>query len=255
MDRSNKSELRHKLLDYIDNNYVEIYSPLLIPNFSETERDGWGAEHFDWNHLYLSGNRRMVNHNDVRELPMTNNVTMSTTGRKVLEFGCNTAYFSFLACKENAKFCLGIDTDEVILGLNQISKEISGYKNIEFEHLNMKSYSGMSTDKYEGGDSPFVFDEVKKQLQGIQEKHGDFDVLICYSIWDFDFYHETDFLNDITDLFKIKDIWFEPTNHHHISVKEYDEWTQKYVEKFGNVRMVGTTDYQDRPLYLWERVI
>ena len=43
-------------------------------------------------------------------------------------------------------------------------------------------------------------------------------------------------LNDITDLFKIKDIWFEPTNHHHISVKEYDEWTQKYVEKFGNVR-------------------
>ena len=254
MDRSNKSKLRRKLLDYIDNNFVEIYSPLFIPKFSESENADWGPEHFDWNDLYLAGNRRLVHHNSIRETPISNRVNPSVAGKKVLEYGCNTAYFSFLSLKEHAKFCLGIDTDSTILGLNEISKEISGYDNIEFEHLNMESYSGMGLN-YEGGDSPFDFDEVKKQLQGIQEKHGDFDTLICYSIWDFDFYYETDFLTDIADLFKIKDMWFEPTNHQHIDVIEYDKWTQKYIEKFGNVRMVGTTDYQERPLYLLERVI
>jgi len=246
MDRSNKKELRHKLINYIETNYCELYTPLLVPYFSETELPDWNKP--DFNDLYISGSRRFIRDAKfaIREIDVKRD-------DKTIDWGCNTGYFCFYSVHQRpentirSKYALGIDSNLTMINLCNIAKEISGYENISFEHIDIERVNddGSQTE----GSNPFDTEKGKSQVLKYREKYGEFNKLLVYSVYDFDFFYDTNFLSNMIEIFNLKEIYFEPTNHYSIPLRKYDDWLEKYREKYGNCQFLGTTDYQDRPLY------
>ena len=253
MDRSNKKELRHKLLDFIETNYCELYTPLLVPYFSETELPTWNVP--DFNDLYISGTRRFIRNKkfDVREIYIDSK-------DKIIDWGCNTGYFCFYAIhnpdivlqpssiarkldagkldafvqlrkdKTRSEYALGIDSNLTMINLCNIAKEISDYENISFEHIDIERVNDDGGQSE--GSNPFDTDNGKNQVLKYREKYGEFTKLLVYSVYDFDFFYDTNFLSDMIEIFNLKKVYFEPTNHYSIPLKEYEEWTLKYKEKY-----------------------
>jgi len=173
--------------------------------------------------LLKDGLRRKAKNQYKRIDPIANNIE---EGGTFLDLGCNTGYMLRKLVKRKKLKAVGVDyVHDLIL----LCKLIFDYDDLYAKFVNMD-----------------LFEYVESCI----EKRLTFDYVSMTSVFDFDsIIKMLDSLLSITD----KKVFLEPTNHEKMS---YDDMIKRFEEsplsKY-NTKIIATTDYQDRLLYMVEK--
>jgi SAM-dependent methyltransferase len=147
------------------------------------------------------------------------NLLPSFEGETLLDIGCNTGYLTYYLARK-AAYCYGVDSNPATIA---IPRDILSYKNrtnVEFHECPLW----------------LLYKVLTKPV----------DNILFLSIFNSD---EIDKIFPILKSYCRKNIYIEPTNYEGLKKEVLIKKNMELFEKYGQVTLLGITDYQERGLF------